>query len=60
VCRHTHSSFCHVTELLTYEALGLCAEGQGGKLIESGNATYGGKHVTIVNLAIGLGRICSI
>jgi len=32
-------------ELLTYEALGLCKEGEGGKLIESGNATYGGKYV---------------
>jgi len=32
-------------ELLTYEALGLCGEGKGGDLIESGNATYGGKYV---------------
>ena len=32
-------------ELITYEALGLCAEGDGGKLIESGNCTYGGKYV---------------
>lgn len=32
-------------ELLTYEALGLCEEGEGGKLIESGNCTYGGKYV---------------
>jgi len=32
-------------ELITYEALGLCGEGEGGKLIESGNCTYGGKYV---------------
>jgi len=32
-------------ELITYEALGLAKEGEGGKLIESGNATYGGKYV---------------
>merc|ERR1711865_980422 len=32
-------------ELITYEALGLCGEGEGGKLVESGNATYGGKFV---------------
>ena len=28
-----------------YEALRLCPEGKGGKLIESGNCTYGGKYV---------------
>merc|ERR1712146_238637 len=39
-------------ELITYEALGLCAEGEGGKLIESGNATYGGRYV--VNPSGGL------
>lgn len=39
-------------ELITYEALGLCAEGEGGKLIESGNATFGGKYV--VNPSGGL------
>merc|ERR1740117_669816 len=32
-------------ELITYEALGLCKEGEGGKLVESGNASYGGKYV---------------
>lgn len=32
-------------ELLTYEALGLCPEGQGGKLVERGDNTYGGKWV---------------
>ncbi|XP_006839926.1 PREDICTED: non-specific lipid-transfer protein [Chrysochloris asiatica] len=32
-------------ELLTYEALGLCPEGQGGKLIDRGDNTYGGKWV---------------
>ncbi|XP_015975820.2 non-specific lipid-transfer protein isoform X1 [Rousettus aegyptiacus] len=34
-----------VNELLTYEALGLCPEGQGGKLIDRGDNTYGGKWV---------------
>jgi acetyl-CoA acyltransferase len=27
-------------ELLTYEALGLCKEGDGGKLIDNGNALW--------------------
>jgi len=39
-------------ELITYEALRLCHEGQGGKLVESGNCTYGGKYV--VNPSGGL------
>ena len=39
-------------ELITYEALGLCGEGEGGKLIESGDCTYGGKYV--VNPSGGL------
>src|SRR3990172_8539086 len=30
-------------ELITYEALGLCAEGQGGNLIDEGAVTYGGR-----------------
>lgn len=32
-------------ELITYEALGLCGEGEAGWLIDSGNNTYGGKYV---------------
>lgn len=32
-------------ELITYESLGLCAEGQGGKLVDNGDNTYGGKYV---------------
>jgi acetyl-CoA acetyltransferase len=32
-------------ELLTYEALGLCAEGRGGELVDSGAVTYGGRWV---------------
>ncbi|EZA60067.1 Non-specific lipid-transfer protein [Ooceraea biroi] len=32
-------------ELITYEALGLCAPGHAGKMIDSGNNTYGGKYV---------------
>lgn len=30
-------------ELITYEALGLCPEGQAGKLVDQGQVTYGGK-----------------
>mmetsp|Transcript_7431 Transcript_7431/g.8408 ORF Transcript_7431/g.8408 Transcript_7431/m.8408 type:complete len:424 (+) Transcript_7431:31-1302(+) len=39
-------------ELITYEALGLCGEGQAGKLIDAGDNTYGGKWV--VNPSGGL------
>ncbi|MFD6199772.1 lipid-transfer protein [Mycobacteriaceae bacterium NPDC060252] len=39
-------------ELLTYEALGLCAEGEAHKLIEAGDTTYGGRWV--VNPSGGL------
>ena len=39
-------------ELITYEALGLCASGKGGELIDSGAVTYGGKWV--VNPSGGL------
>ena len=39
-------------ELLTYEALGLCPEGKGGELIDSGAVTYGGTWV--VNPSGGL------
>lgn len=39
-------------ELLTYEALGLCAEGDGGKLIDNDETTYGGRWV--VNPSGGL------
>ena len=41
-------------ELVTYEALGLCAQGQAHKLVESGDNTYGGKWV--VNPSGGLGK----
>ena len=38
---------CFTTnEVLTYEALGLCKEGEAEKFIEEGNNTYGGKFVT--------------
>jgi acetyl-CoA acetyltransferase len=33
-------------ELLTYEAIGLCKEGEAEKFIEAGDNTYGGKYVT--------------
>merc|ERR1719408_56956 len=39
-------------EIFTYEALGLCKPGDGGKLIEAGQTTYGGKWV--VNPSGGL------
>ncbi|KAJ8655351.1 hypothetical protein O0I10_009040 [Lichtheimia ornata] len=32
-------------ELVTYDALGLCAKGEAHKLIDSGDTTYGGKYV---------------
>ena len=44
---------CFATnELLTYEALGLCAEGEGGKLVDNDDTTYGGRWV--VNPSGGL------
>jgi acetyl-CoA acetyltransferase len=39
-------------ELVTYEGLGLCPEGKGGELIDSGAVTYGGTWV--VNPSGGL------
>jgi len=39
-------------ELITYEALGLCAPGKASEYIDSGNNTYGGKQV--VNPSGGL------
>ena len=39
-------------ELLTYEALQLCGEGESGKLIDNGDTTYGGRWV--VNPSGGL------
>ncbi|WP_406371351.1 lipid-transfer protein [Streptomyces sp. NBC_00647] len=41
-----------INELLTYEALGMCAEGESGELVESGATTYGGRWV--VNPSGGL------
>ena len=46
-------------ELITYEALGLCAEGEGGKLIDNGDTTYGGRWaVSYTHLT--LPTICSV
>jgi sterol carrier protein 2 len=39
-------------EMITYEALGLCPEGDAGKLVDRGDVTYGGKWV--VNPSGGL------
>ena len=33
-------------EILTYEAIGLCGEGEAEKFIEAGDNTYGGRYVT--------------
>ncbi|MFE9253729.1 lipid-transfer protein [Streptomyces sp. NPDC006879] len=41
-----------INELLTYEALGMCADGLSGRLVESGATTYGGRWV--VNPSGGL------
>jgi acetyl-CoA acetyltransferase len=46
-----HDCFAQ-NELLTYEALGLCDEGAGEKLVNDGDNTYGGKWV--VNPSGGL------
>lgn len=44
-------------ELITYEALGLCAPGEGSKLVDRGDNTYGGKYV--VNPSGGLiSKVC--
>lgn len=40
-----HDCFAQ-NELLTYEALGLCAEGEAEKFVHDGDNTYGGKYVT--------------
>ncbi|SFL49548.1 lipid-transfer protein [Shimia aestuarii] len=40
-----HDCFTH-NELITYEALGLCAEGDAQKFIADGDNTYGGQFVT--------------
>ena len=40
-----HDCFAH-NELITYEGLGLCAEGEAEPFVLAGNNTYGGKVVT--------------
>jgi sterol carrier protein 2 len=40
-----HDCFAH-NELISYEALGLCGEGEGEKFVMDGDNTYGGKVVT--------------
>jgi acetyl-CoA acetyltransferase len=40
-----HDCFAQ-NELLAYEALGLAREGEGEKLVEDGDNTYGGRYVT--------------
>ncbi|XP_071952174.1 sterol carrier protein 2-like [Antedon mediterranea] len=46
-----HDCFA-ANELITYEALGLCAPGEAGNMIDRGDNTYGGKYV--VNPSGGL------
>ena len=46
-----HDCFAQ-NELLTYEALGLCAEGDGARIVADGDNTYGGRWV--VNPSGGL------
>lgn len=46
-----HDCFA-INEIISYEALGLCEPGEGGKLVESGQTTYGGQWV--VNPSGGL------
>jgi acetyl-CoA acetyltransferase len=40
-----HDCFAH-NELITYEGLGLCGEGEASRFIADGNNTYGGRVVT--------------
>ena len=40
-----HDCFAH-NELITYEALGLCEEGEAQKFVHDGNNTFGGQFVT--------------
>jgi sterol carrier protein 2 len=40
-----HDCFAQ-NELISYEALGLCAEGDAEKFVASGDNTYGGTYVT--------------
>ena len=40
-----HDCFAH-NELITYEGLGLCAEGEGERFVRDGDNTYGGAVVT--------------
>ena len=40
-----HDCFAQ-NELITYEALGLCKDGEAERFVEDGNNTYGGKFVT--------------
>ncbi|KWV50863.1 lipid-transfer protein [Bradyrhizobium macuxiense] len=40
-----HDCFAH-NELITYEGLGLCGEGEAARFIDNGDNTYGGKIVT--------------
>lgn len=46
-----HDCFAH-NELITYEGLGLCPEGEAAKFIDDGDNTYGGRYV--VNPSGGL------
>ena len=47
-----HDCFSANELMITYEGLGLCAEGKAGELIDSGAVTYGGQ--VVVNPSGGL------
>lgn len=40
-----HDCFAH-NELITYEGLGLCPEGEGARFVADGDNSYGGRYVT--------------
>ncbi len=40
-----HDCFAQ-NELITYEAIGLCSDGEAQRLVEDGDNTYGGRYVT--------------
>lgn len=46
-----HDAFS-IAEIMHYEALGLCPPGEGGRFVQSGSASLGGKHP--VNVSGGL------
>ena len=52
ISTHTARTIFTIAEILHYEALGLCAVGEGGNFVASGSASLNGK--TPVNVSGGL------